>query len=74
MTRQTVDKTSSRLRRFSDWVRGELRRQKKNQTELASYIGTDQPGLSLRLNGKRTWTLREYFDVLEFFDANEESY
>ena len=74
MTRQTVDKSSSRLRRFSDWVRGELRRQKKNQTELATYIGTDQSGLSLRLNGKRTWTLKEYFDVLEFFEATEDDY
>lgn len=71
MARQTVDATASKLRKFSDWVRGELRRQKKNQAQLASYIGTDQPGLSLRLNGKRTWTLKEYFDTLEFFEAEE---
>ena len=74
MARQTVDATSSKLRRFSDWVRGELRRQKKNQAELAYYIGTDQSGLSLRLNGKRQWSLKEYFGVLEFFDADGSSF
>lgn len=71
MARQTVDITASKMRKFCDWVRGELRRQQKKQSELASYIGTDQSGLSLRLSGKRTWTLKEYFDTLEFFDAEE---
>lgn len=71
MTRQTVDATGTKLRRFNDWIRGELRRQKKNQTELATYVGIDQSGLSLRLCDKRVWTLKEYFNVLEFFGVTD---
>ena len=67
MAKRTLDDTGSKVRKFNDWIRGELKRQKKNQTELAYYIGTDQPGLSMRMNGKRSWTLKEYFDTLEFF-------
>jgi hypothetical protein len=72
MGRRTVEDTATKVRRFNDWIRGELKRQKKNQTELAYYIGTDQSGLSLRMNEKRTWTLKEYFNVLEFFGKSAE--
>jgi hypothetical protein len=72
MGRRTVEDTATKVRRFNDWIRGELKRQKKNQTELAYYIGTDQSGLSLRMNEKRTWTLKEYFNVLEFFGKKAE--
>lgn len=72
MGRRTVEDTATKVRRFNDWIRGELKRQKKNQTELAYYIGTDQSGLSLRMNEKRTWTLKEYFNVLEFFGKRAE--
>ena len=71
MGRRTVEDTATKVRRFNDWIRGELKRQKKNQTELAYYIGTDQSGLSLRMNEKRTWTLKEYFNVLEFFGVTD---
>ena len=72
MGRRTVEDTATKIRRFNDRIRGELKRQKKNQTELAYYIGTDQSGLSLRMNEKRTWTLKEYFNVLEFFGKKAE--
>ena len=72
MGRRTVEDTATKVRRFNDGIRGELKRQKKNQTELAYYIGTDQSGLSLRMNEKRTWTLKEYFNVLEFFGKKAE--
>lgn len=72
MGKRTVEDTAKKVRRFNDWIRGELKRQKKNQTELAYYIGTDQSGLSLRMNEKRTWTLKEYFNVLEFFGKKAE--
>ena len=72
MGRRTVEDTATKVRRFNDWIRGELKRQNKNQTELAYYIGTDQSGLSLRMNEKRTWTLKEYFNVLEFFGKKAE--
>ena len=52
-------------------LRNFLRRQKKNQTELATYVGIDQSGLSLRLCDKRAWTLKEYFNVLEFFGVTD---
>ena len=74
MTRQTLDVTSSKLRKFNDWIRGELRRQKKNQTELATFVGIDQSGLSLRLCDKRAWTLKEYFNVLEFFGVSDDEW
>ena len=59
MTRQTVDATGTKLRRFNDWIRG------------ATYVGIDQSGLSLRLCDKRAWTLKEYFNVLEFFGVTD---
>ena len=71
MTRQTVDITASKLRKFNDWVRGEMKRQHKKQVDLASYIGINQAGLSLKLGNKRPWTLKEYFNVLEFFGVSD---
>ena len=72
MARRTVDTTGTKVRRFNDWLRGEMRRQKKNQEELAYYIGIDRSGLSLRMNGKRAWKLKEYFDTLEFLGKKAE--
>lgn len=70
MARATVDKVGTSYRRFNDWVRGELRRQKKNQTDLGNYVGIDQVGVSKRLCGQVGWGLREALNAIEFLDGD----
>lgn len=70
MARATVDKTGTSLRRWNDWTRGELKRQKKKQEDLAEYIGIDVTGLSKRLTGKTAWSFREVLNALEYLGGN----
>ena len=66
MPRTTLDKPTTSYRRFNDWVRGELRRQKKSQTDLARYIGIDQCGISKRLSGSTSWGFMEALNAVEY--------
>lgn len=70
MPRVTLDKPSTSYRRFNDWLRGELRRQKKNQTDLANYLGLDQCGISKRMGGQVAWGFKEVLNAVEFLDGD----
>lgn len=70
MPRVTLDKTSTLYRRFNDWVRGELCRQKKNQTDLARYLGLDQCGISKRMTGQVAWGFKEVLNVIEYLGGD----
>ncbi len=68
---RTETNIQTKRRQFNDRIRGELARQKKTQGDLAFFIGTTQPNVSLKIRGKRDWTLSEYFGVFEYFGWDE---
>ena len=70
MPKTNVNMTQSKLRRFSDYVRGELRRRHEPQDRLADYLNMSRSSLTLRLNGKIEWTLKDFFNTLEYFKAD----
>lgn len=66
MPRTTLDHVSTSYRRYKDWVRGELREQKKTQKELAEYLGISEVSMSQRMNGAVEWTLKDFLKTMEF--------
>ena len=72
MPRTNVDRVATEYRRFNDWLRGELKEQRKTQTELADYLNIEQPTLSQRINGLIEWPFRDVLEVLEYFNASFE--
>ena len=67
----TLDPVQRDIRRFADWVRGELRRQEKRQEELAREMGITQGALSLKLAGKCKWTLEDYYRAVRFLGGQK---
>lgn len=72
MPRTNLSKSGKLVRRFNDWVRGELRTKKIKQKDLAEYLNISQPIISLRLRGLCEWSLRDALEVCEFFDTDIE--
>lgn len=72
MPRTNVDSISKLIRRFNDWVRGELRTKKVKQSDLAEYLNISQPIVSLRLRGLSEWPLRDALKVCEYFETSIE--
>lgn len=66
MPRVTLDKPTIQYQRFCDWVKGELRRQGKEQADLAAYLNVSTPCISYRLNGKVEWYFRDVLKTVEF--------
>lgn len=67
MARQTCDTIGTEIRRFNDYVRGELKRRHLNQEALADYLGISRSTLSYRLSGQIEWSYRDYLKVKEYF-------
>lgn len=72
MPRTTLDRPSTEMRRYNDWLRGELARRRIKQKDMATYLHIDQPGLSRRLQGRVTWTFKEVLSVLDYLDVRFE--
>lgn len=72
MPRTNVNRVKTKYRRFNDWLRGELKEQRKTQNELADYLNIEQSTLSKRMNGLIEWPFRDVLEVLEFFNASFE--
>lgn len=56
-------------RRFSDFVRGELKRQQKRHSDLADVLNLNQPTVTKKINGKVTWTLPEIIQTIYFLNV-----
>lgn len=69
MARATCDTIGTKIRKFNDYVRGELRRRKLKQEDLAEYLGVSRSTLTNRLNGLIEWSLRDTLKVLEYFET-----
>lgn len=55
--------------RFSDFVRGELRRQGKFHKDLANELNLSTVAVTQRINGKTRWTLPEIIQTLCFLKS-----
>ena len=72
MPRTNVNRVATKYRRFNDWLRGELRRRKMKQEELADYLNIGRSTLTLRLNGTIEWSFRDVLKVLDYFEVDFE--
>lgn len=72
MARVSCDMTLRKYRRFNDWLRGRMRREKVSQVRLAEYLGVNQQTLSKRLDGQIEWSFRDVLEVLEYFNTDFE--
>lgn len=67
MARTTLNPIGERMRAFNVWVAGMLKVHGKTQKDLAQYLGMDVSNVSRRLHGAAEWTLKEFYEVEEFF-------
>ena len=57
-----------KLNKFSDYIRGEMKRQKMSQDEVAYRLGMAQGQFSRRLSGKIEWSMREVILLSEILN------
>ena len=60
-----INKTSKEYKKLNDFIRGELRRKKINQSSLAYSLNLSQSNISDRLNEKTDWSLWETINVMD---------
>ena len=70
MPRTNVDMVAVSCRRFNDFIRGELRRKKLTQEDLAEYLDVDKSTVSRKFRGELGWSLRDALKATEFLDAD----
>ena len=68
--RTTCDIVGSQCRRFNDTVRGELRRRKQKQKDLAEYIGLSSGEISRKLTGEHEWGFKDVLKTCEFLEIS----
>ena len=56
-------------RRFSDFVRGELKRQGKKHSDLADELNLTQPTVTMKINGRIVWTLPEIIQTVGYLNT-----
>ena len=56
--------------RFSDFVRGELKRQGKQQQDLADCLRLTRTAVTKKINGKAAWSLSDIVQTLEFLNSS----
>ena len=66
------NKVSKDYRQLNDFLRGELKRQKISQSELAYSLNQTQANISLKLSGKTDWSLWEIMNVFEILGISFE--
>lgn len=69
MPKTTPNTTSKEYRMFNDWLRGELKRRKINQSTMAYYLNLSRKSLVMRLSGQVEWTFREVLEVMDFLEC-----
>lgn len=72
MPRGFVDRPTREYRQFVDWLRGELKRQKKTQTALARYMNLDPVSITQRMNGTVQWSFPDVLKALDFLGCDFE--
>ena len=66
------NETDRTYRQLNDFIRGELRRQRITQADLAYRMNMQPAGISRRLSGDIEWTAREVIDVFIILGVEHE--
>ena len=66
-----LDPTKRRLEAISDYIRGELKRQHKNQEDLAELLGLAQQSVSIKLKAGR-FTVKELLLIFDYLKTPTE--
>lgn len=69
MKQNSIEK---KYRQFNDHIRGELRRRKINQKQVATWLNIPQSCVSQRINGETEWTMREIISLYELMEIEHE--
>ena len=69
MKQYSIDK---KYVQFNDYLRGELRRRKLSQSQVAIWLNLPQTSVSQRLSGKTEWTLREIMSLYELMEIEHD--
>lgn len=72
MPRVYLTNEERECRRFSDFVRGELKRQGKRHKDLADCLNVSQVNVTYKINGKVAWTLSDVIQTLAFLNTSYE--
>ena len=72
MPRVYITKEDRVCRQFSDFVRGELKRQNKRHKDLADCLNISTVAVTQRINGKTMWTLPDIVQTLDFLHSTYE--
>jgi len=70
MPRVYLTNEERECRRFSDFVRGELKRQGKRHKDLADCLNISQVAATKKINGKSIWSLSDIVQTLEFLHSS----
>lgn len=68
------NRTDVKYKRITDFIRGEMKRRKISQKEVAEWLNIPQGGVSKRLNGEVEWSLREIISLSELLEIGEKSW
>ena len=68
MAKCRLNASGEAVKDFSVWVAGMLKVHNKTQKDLAQYLGLDVSNVSRRIHGLSEWTLKEFYEVGEFFE------
>lgn len=67
-----LSKTERESQHFCDFVRRQLRVQKKKRSDLADELGLPLSSVTQRINGNARWTLTEIITTLYFLNTSYE--
>ena len=70
MPRVYLTKEDRECQRFSDFVRGELKRQDKRHKDLADCLNISQVATTNKINGKTKWSLSDMIQTLDFLHSS----
>ena len=69
MKQNSIDK---KYVKFNDFLRGELKRRKVSQKQVATWLNLPRSSISKRLSGEVEWTMREIISLYELMEIEHE--
>ena len=68
----TFNQAEQEYRKLNDFIRGEMKRKKISQTQLAQSLNLSQVAVSNRLKGETEWGLKEVISLFEVLGVEHE--
>jgi len=70
MPKVFITNESKEISHFTDFIRGELKRQGKTHSDLAAELGISRVNLTNKINGRTAWSLTEIVTTLHFLNVS----